>query len=101
MAKKRKTTTKRTLSFEMDEKGEKGGGLPSPIGKSKASSFEKNERNKKGHQSPSLATSKLRAPSFKIVEKGGVLIAITTNRQTLSFEFRDNRERKETCHQGQ
>lgn len=88
---RKKKNNKRTLSFEIDEKGEKWGGLPSPIGKFKASSSEKVERNKRGRKSASLATSKLRVPSFEIVERReGTLIAITSNMQTLSFELRDN-----------
>jgi hypothetical protein len=65
--------------------------LPLLARKSRASIFEKVERNKRGHQSPSPTTSKLRTPSFEIVEKReGKLIAIGNNRQVLSFELRDN-----------
>lgn len=65
--------------------------MPSPIGKFRASSSKKIERNKRGHRSPSLATGKLRAPSAEIVEKGErEAIAITNRRQVLSSELKDN-----------
>jgi hypothetical protein len=56
---KRKKNNKITLSFEIDERGKKGGGLPSPIGKSRASSSKKVERNKRGSQSPSPTQASL------------------------------------------
>jgi hypothetical protein len=48
MAERKTNSNKKTLSFEINERGEKGGGSPLPIGKSRASSFEKVERNKRG-----------------------------------------------------
>jgi len=44
----KKNKNKKTLSFEINERGEKGGGSPLPPRKSRVSSFEKVERNKKG-----------------------------------------------------
>ncbi len=61
---------KKALSSKRNERGKKGGGSPSLVGKSKVSNAEKVEKNKRGRWSPLPITSKFKVPSFEIVEKG-------------------------------